>query len=61
MTGHNGTGSERARRHRETAWVRRHRGVIRYGSRWLTRAEMIRLLEKLCEERRQRHRRGDDA
>ncbi|MCD2323037.1 hypothetical protein LQ953_03290 [Sphingomonas sp. IC-56] len=61
MRDYSGTGSDRARRHRETVWIRRRHGAIRYGSRWLTSAEMIRLLEKLSAERRHRLGRGDDA
>jgi hypothetical protein len=53
--------SERAKRRRETAWIRRHRGVVHYGGRWLSRAEMIRLLQRLCAERRQRLTQERDA
>lgn len=55
------TMSERAKRRRQTVWIRRHHGAIRYGGRWLTGAETIRLLERLAAERRQRLGRGDDA
>lgn len=49
-----GSWSIRAKARRETEWIRRRRGAIRYGGRWLTQGEMIRLLQQLAEQRRVR-------
>lgn len=55
MRKHSETGSEQAKRQRETNYVRRHRGGIHYGGRWLTPGEMMRLLQRLAEQRRARN------
>ncbi|WP_287980372.1 hypothetical protein [Sphingomonas sp.] len=49
-----GCWSIRAKERRENEWIRRRRGAIRYGGRWLTQGEMIRLLQRLAEQRRAR-------